>query len=72
MTTSTHDVDLKGNNFRRTIHPQSCSFDILGVKEGGGGMGASGAPPVPDGQEKAGLDGANLSFMLYSHCYLIS
>ena len=22
VTSSTHDVDLKGNNFRRTIHPQ--------------------------------------------------
>ena len=31
-------------------------------------MGASGAPPVPGGQEKSGLDGANISFMLYSHC----
>ena len=73
MTTSAHDADLKGNNFRRTIHPQSCSFDILGVKEGGGGgKRASGAPPVPGGQEKPGLDGANISFMLYSHCHLIS
>ena len=23
MTSSAHDADLKGNNFRRTIHPQS-------------------------------------------------
>ena len=78
MTTSTHDADLQGNNFRRTIHPQSCSFDNLGAKErlGGGGGGEEwGLLERPQSQavkKKRGLDRANLPYMLYSHCHLIS
>ena len=41
--------------------------------EGGGGGGGLWSPrPVPVGQKKPGLDRANLPFMFYSHCHLIS
>ena len=64
MTTSTHDADFKGNNFRRTIHPQSCSFDNLGAKErwrgGGGGWGLLERPQSQPVKNKRGLDRANL------------
>ena len=61
-------------------HDDCCSFAILGVKEGfkgrgwgGGGGGGLWSPrPVPVGQKKPGLDRANLPFMFYSHCHLIS
>ena len=39
---------------------------------GGGGGGFWSARPVPVGQKKPGLDRANLPFMFYSHCHLIS
>ena len=59
-------------------HGDCCSFAILGVKEGfkgrgwGGGV-ASGAPAQSQSvKKKPGLDRANLPFMFYSHCHLIS
>ena len=62
MTSSTHDADLKRNNFRRTIHPQSfitVAFIFSELDSGGGGGwggGASGAPrplPGPEDRKKA-------------------
>ena len=67
MTTSTHDADFKGNNFRRTIHPQNCSFDNVGAKEKLGGGGKWGLLERPQSQavkKKRGLDRANLPYML--------
>ena len=43
MTSSAHDADLKGNNFRRTMHPQSFIAVAFIFSELDGG--ASGAPP---------------------------
>ena len=46
MTSSAHDADLKGNNFRRTMHPQSfiaVAF-IFSELVGGGGLPE---PPSP-------------------------
>ena len=40
MTSSTHDEDLKGNNFSRTIHPQSfiaVAFIFLALDRGASG-----------------------------------
>ena len=52
MTSSDHDADLKGNNFRRTMHPQSfnaVAFIFLELDKG-----ASGAPaPGPQDRKKA-------------------
>ena len=55
MTSSAHDADLKGNNFRRAIHPQS--FISLGVAP----------PPVTDGRKKPGLDTVNSVPVIFYH-----
>ena len=49
MTSSTHDADLKGNNFRRTIDPQSfiTAAFIFSELDGGGGGGGLSQPPYP-------------------------
>ena len=55
MTASAHDADLKGNNFRRTIHPQS--FIAVAFIFSELDRGASGAPPpVQKIEKKPGLD----------------
>ena len=55
MTSSAHDADLKGNNFRHTIHPQSFIAVAFIFSELDGG--ASGAPPpVQKIKKKPGLD----------------
>ena len=54
MTSSAHDADLKGNNFRRTIHPQS--FTAVAFIFSELHRGASGAPPVQNVEKKPGLD----------------
>ena len=62
MTSSSHDADLKGNNFRRTIHPQSfipVAF-IFSELDGGGASGAP--PPVQKIKKKPGLDRVKLNF----------
>ena len=55
MTSSTHDAYLKGNNFRRTIHPQSfISVAFIFSELDGGGGGGSGAPvPGPEDRKKS-------------------
>ena len=57
MTSSAHDADLKGNNFRRTIYPQSSiAVAFIFSELDGGGGGASGAPlpsPGPEDRKKA-------------------
>ena len=53
MKSSTHDADLKGNNFRRTIHPQSFITVPFIFLELDGGGGASGGPPGPEDRKKA-------------------
>ena len=60
MTSSTHDADLKGNNFRRTLHPRSftpvaCIFSELDGGGGGGG-GFQSPAPVQKVKKKPGLD----------------
>ena len=55
MTSSAYDADLKGNNFRRTIHPQSfiaVTF-IFSELEGGGGGLPDPPPPRPEDRKKA-------------------
>ena len=73
MTSSAHDADLKGNNFRRTIHPQSfivVAF-IFWELDGGGASGAP--PPVQKIAKKPGLDRVNkpegcmLPLLFYGH-----
>ena len=54
MTSSTHDADLKKNNFRRTKHSQSFIAVAFIFSELDGG--ASGAPPVQKIEKKPGLD----------------
>ena len=61
VTSSAHDADLKGNNFRRTIHPQS--FIVVTSIFSELDRGASGAPlppppfhPVQEIEKKPGLD----------------
>ena len=53
MTSSAHDADLKGNNFKRTIHPQSfiaVAFIFSELDQ----RGASGASPSgPEDRKKA-------------------
>ena len=49
MTSSAHDADLKGNNFRPTIHPQifiSVAF-IFSELDRGGFRGPAPPPPPP-------------------------
>ena len=58
MTSSTHDADPKGNDFSRTIHPQSfitVAF-ILSELDGWGG-GASGALLRGPGDRKKARSG---------------
>ena len=54
MTSSTHDTDLKGNSFRRTIHPQSFITEAFIFSEldkgGGGGLTET---PGPEDRKKA-------------------
>ena len=59
MTSSTHDAGLKGNNFKRTLHPESFIAVVVLFSELE--MGASGATPSPgpEGREKPGLDRLN-------------
>ena len=55
MTSSAHDADLKGNNFRRTIHPQSfiaVAFIFSELDRGG----FRSPPPVQKIEKKPGLD----------------
>ena len=60
MTSLADDADLKGNHFRRTIHPQSFIaaafiFSELGRGGGGGGLPEP-PPPGPEDRKKPGLD----------------
>ena len=57
VTSSAHDVDLKGNNFRRAIHPQS--FIAVAFIFSELDRGASGGPPPspgPEDRKRPGLD----------------
>ena len=49
MTSLAHDAELKGNNFRRTVHPQSfiAAAFIFSELDGGGGGGGLPEPPHP-------------------------
>ena len=51
MTSSAHDADLKGNSFRRSIHPQS--FIAVAFIFSELDRGASGAPPRFRGSKKS-------------------
>ena len=61
MTSSAHDAEYKGNNFRRTTHPQSfiaVAF-IFSELNGDGGEGGLSEPPLRSrrsGKKKPGLD----------------
>ena len=75
MTSSAHDADLKGNNFRRTIHPQSFIAVASLFSELDGG--ASGAPPPPPPvqkiEKKPGLDRVKRrGVYLKSHSFLLN
>ena len=48
MTSSAHDADLKGNNFKRTIYRQSFIAVAFIFSELDGGEGASGVPTGPE------------------------
>ena len=67
MTSSAHDADLKGNNFRRNIHPQSfiaVAFIFSELR----GLPERPPPPPPQVQkvEKTpGLDGVKASIYLF-------
>ena len=56
MTSSTRDTDLKGNNFRRTIHPKSFIAVAFTFSELDGGGGGGPEPPRVQmvGKKKAG------------------
>ena len=75
MTSLAHDTDLKGNNFRRSIHPQSFIAVAFIFSELDGGV--SGAPPptpVQNVQKKPCLDrvkkhitrGKETNFQMYN------
>ena len=59
MTSSAHDADLKGNNFRRSIHPQSFIAVAFIFSELDGG-GLPEPPPVQKIEKKPGLDRVNI------------
>ena len=56
MTSSTHDADLKGNKFRRTIQPQGFIAVAFIFSKLGGGRGLPEAPPIQKVEKKPGLD----------------
>ena len=61
VTSSAHDVDLKGNNFRRTIHPRSfITVAFIFSELGWGGFQSPPIPPPPPPvqkiEKKPGLD----------------
>ena len=66
----THDVDLKGKNFRRITHPQTftaVAFVFSELERGASEF----TPPPPQGRKKPGLDiglnsGANDGLLLKS------
>ena len=58
VTSSAHDTDLKGNNFRRTIHPQSFIGVAFIFSELDRGGFRSPTPPVQKVEKKPGLDRA--------------
>ena len=59
MTSSAHDADLKGSNFRHTIHPQSfiaVAFIFSELDRGGFRSPPPPPPPVQKIEKKPGLD----------------
>ena len=52
MTSSAHDADLKGSNFRHTIHPQSfIAVAVIFLELDRGGLPEP--PPGPEDRKKA-------------------
>ena len=60
MTSSVHDADLEGNNFRRTIHPQSFTAVASIFLELDRGLPEP-PPPVQEIEKKASLDRVNIA-----------
>ena len=57
VTSSNHDVDFKGDIFRRTIYPLVViAFIFSELREEGGGGGRNQFPPVVEDQKKPGLN----------------
>ena len=56
MTSSAHDADLKGNNFRRNIHPQSFIAVAFKFSELDRGDPPESPPPVQKIKKKPGLN----------------
>ena len=56
VTSSAHDADLKGSNFRHTIHPQSFIAVAFIFSELDRGGFRSPHPPVQKIEKKPGLD----------------
>ena len=70
MTSLAHNADLKGNNFRRTIHPQS--FIAVAFIFSELDRGASRAPsPRPEDRKKPGLDRVNVVAVVYLEAVVI-
>ena len=62
MTSSAHDADLKGSNFRHTIHPQSfIAVAFIFSELDGGGLWAP--PPVQKIEKKPGLDRVKIAYI---------
>ena len=73
MTSSAHDADLKGNNFRHTIHPQSFIAVAFIFSELDRGGFRSPPPPVQKIEKKPGLDRVNvLSVYFYVTLNLVA
>ena len=62
MTSSAHDADLKGNYFRRTIHPLSFIAVAFIFSELDGGASGAPPPPVQKIEKKPGQDRVNRGF----------
>ena len=68
MTSSTYDADLKGNNFRRSIHPQSfITVAVIFSKLDRGGFGVP--PPGPEDRKKPGLGRVKEPMSIYSSVF---
>ena len=61
VTSSAHDADLKGNYFRRIIHPQSSIAVAFIFSELDRGGFRSPPPPVQKIEKKPGLDRVNVA-----------
>ena len=71
MTSSTHDADLKGSNFRHTIHPQSfIAVAVIFLELDRGGFRSP--PPFQEIAKKPGLDRVKVESLLIAGFHVTS